>query len=196
MPEQPSQSFKLKTEQTFQAAKEIECASIALLATNTLHHSLWRSRRCRIIILCLLKIYSHAYHGLWSARTSFSASKDIGVSHFWSVPTQLPFRKVYSDRYFIRCWFHWSDSIAWISSFFIFTISFNVSSIILAPSNNSCSVITNGGANRIMLTCVGFANSPRDLRTRHTSQAVLSDLLSSITIAFKRPRPRTKLVQD
>lgn len=91
MPEQPSQSFKLKTEQTFQAAKEIECASIALLATNTLHHSLCRSRQCRIIILSLLKIYSHAYHGLWSARTSFSASEDIGVSHVLVGPNAASF---------------------------------------------------------------------------------------------------------
>merc|ERR1740123_2346389 len=57
----------------------------------------------------------------------------------------------------------------------------------------------NGGAKRMMLPCVGFANKPFSAIFRHTSQArpfsPLPFLLSSITMASKRPLPRTELTQ-
>lgn len=48
--------------------------------------------------------------------------------------------------------------------------------MISTPCMISSSVITRGGAKRIILTCVGLANNPLDLSSKQSSQALLSDL--------------------
>lgn len=86
--------------------------------------------------------------------------------------------------------------------------------IIRTDFASSSSEITSGGANRIlphtikishnqidfrnysityMFTCVGLANTPRLFRSKQNCHAVRPRLLfsSSITIAFKSPRPLT-----
>lgn len=50
-----------------------------------------------------------------------------------------------------------------------------------------------GGAKRMMLPCVGFANRPSSASLMQTFQAMSGSVLLSITKAFKRPLPRTTL---
>ena len=59
-------------------------------------------------------------------------------------------------------------------------------------SANCSLVITSGGAKRIILPCVGFANKPWSLRRKHIFQAVLLSSVSLIKIALSKPLPRTK----
>ncbi len=64
--------------------------------------------------------------------------------------------------------------------------------VMMEMQSSSCaSVITNGGANRMMLPCVGFARSPFSISLRQMFQAVLLSSESLITMAFNKPLPRT-----
>jgi hypothetical protein len=45
----------------------------------------------------------------------------------------------------------------------------------------------------MMFTWVGLANRPLDLSNKQSSHALLSDFDSSMTIAFSKPRPRTRM---
>ena len=63
--------------------------------------------------------------------------------------------------------------------------------IISIHSLNSWSVITNGGANRIISPCVGFASSPLSRRRLQISRASYG---SFITIAFNRPKVSNKII--
>ena len=62
-----------------------------------------------------------------------------------------------------------------------------VFSIISQHSCNCSSVITSGGAKRIMLPCVGLANKPLSFKDMHKSQAVELSGLSLITMAIEQP---------
>ena len=61
------------------------------------------------------------------------------------------------------------------------------------------SLIVKGGANRIIFPCVGFASNPLSFMARQTSQALpksaYPSLGWSITIAFRKPLPRTFSIQ-
>lgn len=89
--------------------------------------------------------------------------------------------------------------------------SFRQDSMTLIAFISSSSEITNGGANRMLvspstpsqntpsimathiLTCVGFANTPRLISNKQNCHALLPFVLfvSSMTTAFNSPRPRT-----
>src|SRR5690606_32390284 len=69
--------------------------------------------------------------------------------------------------------------------------SFSVFTMISTHSNNCVSFITNGGAKRMMLPCVGFASNPLSRSFKQMFQAVSLSGESLMTMAFKRPFPRT-----
>src|SRR5690625_6524634 len=62
--------------------------------------------------------------------------------------------------------------------------------MIFTQSSNCACVITNGGAKRIILPCVGFANNPLSRSFKQIFHAVSLSGLSFITIAFNKPLPR------
>ena len=66
--------------------------------------------------------------------------------------------------------------------------------IIETQSLNCASVITNGGAKRMMFPCVGFANKPFSAKRTQIFQAVSLSSVSLITTAFSNPFPLTKVV--
>lgn len=97
---------------------------------------------------------------------------------------------------------HWNES--------------NVDLIIFMHSFSCSSLMTSGGASRILSPCVGLANNPFSFNRKHTSHAsspankfqwvttnilrlsfcfwfflLLPNLRLSITIAFNNPLPRT-----
>lgn len=55
-------------------------------------------------------------------------------------------------------------------------ISLKAPAMISTPCIISSSVMTRGGAKRMMFTCVGLANNPLDLSNKQSSQALRSDL--------------------
>ena len=55
------------------------------------------------------------------------------------------------------------------------------------------SLITSGGANLMIWSCVGFASKPFSAIFMHTSQAVLS-FMGLITIALSNPLPLTNFI--
>ena len=64
--------------------------------------------------------------------------------------------------------------------------------MMIDTQSSSCSLfMTNGGAKRMMLPCVGFANSPFSFSAMQISHAVELSSVSLITIAFSNPFPRT-----
>ena len=63
--------------------------------------------------------------------------------------------------------------------------------IISIHSLNSWSVITSGGANRIISPCVGFASKPLSRRRLQISRASYG---SFITIAFNRPKVSLEII--
>src|SRR5690606_24397109 len=65
--------------------------------------------------------------------------------------------------------------------------------IIFTHSNNCSSVITKGGAKRIILPCVGLASNPLSLNFKQIFQAVWLSSVSLIKIAFNKPLPRTNV---
>lgn len=75
---------------------------------------------------------------------------------------------------------------------YYFSNCFNVLIMIATQSSNCSSFITKGGAKRIILPWVGLANSPLSRNAIQMFQAVSLSSVSLITIAFNKPRPRTK----
>jgi hypothetical protein len=68
--------------------------------------------------------------------------------------------------------------------------------IIEIQSINCTSVITKGGAKRMILPCVGFANNPLSLSFIQISQAVELSSVSFIKIAFNNHLPLTDLTKS